>query len=337
MDGFDLSQTPYPTHGDLYPFAYLQRAVVAPYWSMAKQYVLADRMFPTEFGPSFTAHLDLIAGTTDIGSNTALINNPSAEPWGCDAPVGTFTLTLQLTTKQISQTGPFPCFTQFETAADSLDATGISWKYYAPAVSGGDAGGLLWSAFDAISNVRHGPDWENDVISPETTILTDISSGKLPAVSWVAPDYANSDHAGNNSDRGPSWVSAIVNDVGQSSYWSSTAVVVVWDDWGGWYDHVPPPQMDALGLGIRVPCMIISPYAREHYVSHTTYEFGSVLKFIEQTFGVPSLGATDVRANSLVDSFDFTRPPRKFKVIAAPYPLSRFTHERPSMKEPDNE
>lgn len=83
--------------------------------------------------------------------------------------------------------------------------------------------------------------------------------------------------------------------------------------------------------------MIISPYAREHYVSHTTYEFGSVLKFIEQTFGVPSLGATDVRANSLVDSFDFTRPPRKFKVIAAPYPLSRFTHERPSMKEPDNE
>ena len=336
MNGFDLNVPNMPAHPPKYNYTYLQRSLVAPYWSMARQYVLADHMFPTEVGPSFTAHLDLIAATTQLTATTALVDAPDGQPWGCDAPAGTFTYVLNLPGDQISK-GPFPCFTQFQTEADSLDAAGVTWKYYAPAVNGGDYGGLIWSAFDAISDVRNGPDWTNNVISPQTTVLTDIAGGKLPSVSWVVPDWEDSDHPGSRSTTGPSWVSSIVNSVGQSPYWSSTAIVVLWDDWGGWYDNVPPPQLDSIGLGIRVPCLIISPYAKEHYVSHTQYEFGSVLKFVEQTFGLPSLGATDVRANSLVDSLDFARSPRAFKPIVAPFSATHFLRSRPTGKAPDND
>ena len=145
------------------------------------------------------------------------------------------------------------------------------------------------------------------------------------------------DHAGSSGDTGPSWVASVVNAVGKSKEWNSTAIVVLWDDWGGWYDDAVPPQLDYVGLGERVPCLIISPYAKPHYVSHTQYEFGSVLKFVEQVFNLPSLGASDARANSLVDSFNLAQRPRTFVPISAPYPASRFIHEKPSMTVPDNE
>ena len=90
---------------------------------------------------------------------------------------------------------------------------------------------------------------------------------------------------------------------------------VTWDEWGGWYDGVPPPQLDYTTLGMRVPLIIISPYAKKHYVSKTQYEFGSILKFIEQNFGTASLGSTDVRANSIGDALDFTQKPTPFKPI----------------------
>src|SRR6185312_9367162 len=145
----------------------------------------------TIFGPSFTAHLDLIAGTSALSSTLMDVDTPSQTPWTCDAPYGTTTDTWS-TSGQWLTSGPPPCFTQFKTIADLLDASNISWKYYAPIVG---AGGELWSAFGAISNIRNGPDWTNNVISPETTVLTDISNGQLPAVSWVIPNEPNSDHA----------------------------------------------------------------------------------------------------------------------------------------------
>jgi phospholipase C len=337
MDGFDLDTFESgPSTGQpagLFPYSYVPRNVVAPYWAMARQYVLADHMFPTEFGASFTAHIDLISGTSNLSPQLAEVDTPDAEPWSCDAPSGTKTDVLTSTRTWEADTGPFPCFTQFQTMADTLDQAAVSWRYYAPV---SDAGGDLWSIFGAISKVRYGPDWSN-VVTPETTVLTDIPAGRLAAVSWVIPDSNNSDHPGVASSTGPSWVSAVVNAVGNSQYWNSTAIVILWDDWGGWYDDVPPPQKDFVGLGERVPCIIVSPYARPHYVSHTQYEFGSILKFVEQVFALPSLGYTDARATSLVDSFDFTQAPRKFVPIAAPYPPSQFLREKPSRRPPDND
>jgi phospholipase C len=221
--------------------------------------------------------------------------------------------------------------------ADTLDEAGISWRYYAPPISG-DGG--LWSAFDSIKAVRYSADWRQNVISPSPTVLTDIAAGKLASVTWVVPDWSYADHA-TTGDLGPSWVSAVVNAVGKSPYWNDTAIVVMWDDWGGWYDDAAPPQVDFRGLGLRVPCIIVSPYARKHFVSHTQYEFGSVLHFVEDTFGLPALGSaadgyTDARAASLIDSFDFTQAPAAFQPIVAKYPASTFLRMAPSYRLPDD-
>ncbi len=338
MNGFDLNGVK-SNLGPAYPYAYLRRNVIEPYWSMARQYVLADRMFPLIFGPSYPGHMSLIAGTTSLSPDRAEVNNPIGGPWGCDAVPGTITFVLDR--QRVVSPGPFPCFTQFRTMADTLDAANVSWKYYAPKVTG-NKGGVLWSAFDSIKAVRYSPDWHNNVISPQTQVLLDAKDGTLPAVSWVIPDWTWSDHPSSGSDEGPSWVAAVVNAVGEGPDWKSTAIVIVWDDWGGWYDDAPPPQLDFRGLGIRVGCLIVSPYARALYVSHTQYEFGSILKFEEQVFGLAELGPvsagyTDGRATSIVDSFDFTQAPRKFVPIKAKYPPSTFLNQTPSMRPPDTD
>jgi phospholipase C len=137
----------------------------------------------------------------------------------------------------------------------------------------------------------------------------------------VIPTGPESDHQTFNKagtkvvDVGPDWVASVVNAIGESKYWNSTAIIITWDDWGGFWDHVPPPQLDYRGLGFRVPLIIVSPYAKKGYVSHTQYEFGSILKFAETTFGLASLDTTDVRANNLTDAFDFSQKPRAFVEI----------------------
>ncbi|HVA32586.1 MAG TPA: alkaline phosphatase family protein, partial [Candidatus Baltobacteraceae bacterium] len=259
----------------------------------------------------------------------------------CDAPVGTATSLLNPQRVESWGAGPAPCFTQFRTLADTLDAAHVSWKYYAPAVASGDPGGYLWSEFDAISSVRYGADWSR-VVSPQTKVLTDAAAGKLPSVAWVIPDGPDSDHPGGSTSLGPSWVASVVNAIGRGPDWKTTAIVVVWDDWGGWFDHVQPPQLDYRGLGIRVPCIVISPYAKAHYISHTQYEFGSIVKLVEQTFGLPSLGPlssgyTDTRANSMLDVFDFKQKPRTFTPIPSAFPASYFLAQPPSLEPPDND
>jgi phospholipase C len=344
MDGFDQNPLGPSRPAGAYAYQYVDPRYVKPYWTMAKQYVLADHMFPSMLGGSFTAHLDLIAGTTNLDTGLAEVDAPLAQPWGCDAPSGTKTSILYSSRQEIWGGGPFPCFKQFRTIADLLDAAKISWAYYAPAVAGKDVAGRIWSEFDSIPGVRMGSDWARDVISPPTRVLSDAAAGKLRSVSWVIPDAADSDHAGEGSDTGPSWVVSVVNAIGQSRYWNSTAIVVLWDDWGGWYDNVPPPQMDFRGLGIRVPCIIISPYAKKGYVSHTQYEFGSILKFVEEAFDLPTLGSlgygsgyTDARAYSLSDSFDFKQKATPFKPISAPYARPYFLYKRPSLRPPDDQ
>jgi phospholipase C len=332
---------------------YVQEA--GPYWNMARQYVLADHLFPTDFGPSFTAHQDLVASTVEISNKLSIVNYPgtltraggisySPGPWSCDSPSGTKTSTVNWKRVISAGTGPFPCFTQYRTVADTLDAGHVSWQYYTPTQSGYPNGTYLWDPFDAIPSVRYGPDWAN-IITPQTKVLAAAENGTLPGVTWVVPDGVDSDHSGPYaSDRGPSWVASVVNAVGHGPQWRSTAIVVLWDDWGGYYDGMEPPHRDYRGLGIRVAGIIVAPYARKGYVSHTQYEFGSILKLVEEVFTLPTLGAsgygfgyTDARSNSLLDGFDFTQVPRKFVTIPAKYPSSTFANEKPSGIPPDNE
>jgi phospholipase C len=230
--------------------------------------------------------------------------------------------------------GPFPCF-KFSSIADTLDAAHVSWKYYAPPT--GTVGANVWSEFDALSRVRYGKDWKRSVISPETTVINDAKNGNLPGVAWVVPDWINSDHGGSVSDTGPAWVASVVDAIGDSKDWNSTVIFVLWDDWGGWYDDANPPQYDYTGLGNRVPCIVISPFSRAHRVSHTRYEFGSILRFIEETFALPPLQSTDVRSASMADNFDFKQTPLQFQDIDAAYSPQFLMARRPSFQPPDNE
>jgi phospholipase C len=338
MDGFSRFPTsrqwgPYPA------YTYVERSLIAPYWDIAKQYVLADEMFPTEWGGSFTGHLMLVAGTDNIkqSPSEAEIDNPTAGR-DCDSPPGTKSSYVTSEQKVEMNKGPFPCFDQWNSIAEVLDSAGVSWKYYATKTLG--AG--IWEPFEAMRYVRYGPDWAN-IIAPQTKILTDPGAGDLASVSFVTPTLADSDHPwGHGSDKGPSWVASVVNAIGESSYWDSTAIIVLWDDWGGWYDNAKPPQLDYRGLGFRVPCLIISPYAKDGYVDNTQYEFASILKFIEKVYGTgsigpPSQGYTDQRATSLDAAFDFSQKPRSFTAIPSKYPVSYFLHEPPSNEPVDTQ
>jgi phospholipase C len=340
MNGFDLEQvkpdpsTSPPPHA---AYAYVPQAEVQPYWTMAEQYTFADRMFQTNQGPSFAAHLYIVNGTSAIDSTDTLyemslplVPGGGGSTAGCDSPPGTLARLINPVTNDQSQTA-FPCF-EHKTIWDLLDAHGVSWKYYEDDVIG--AG--LWFAPDAIKHIRYGPDYAK-VIAPNTTILSDIQSGQLPAVSWVIPDGNQSDHPNEAQDTGPSWVATVVNAIGNSLYWNSTAIFVVWDDWGGWYDHVKPPIYNYYELGFRVPFIVISPYAKNGYVSHVQHEFGSMLKFTEEVFGLGSLGETDVRADDLGDCFNFNRQPTQFRTIAAPLGASYFIHAKLDGKPPDSD
>jgi len=340
MDGFPLVKMALKkgkkTKAGLYPYRYVNPSLIQPYWDIAKQYVLGDDMFTTQSSGSFSNHGALIAGGMPVnGDNVIDFPNPSS--WGCDAKPGTVTSLINPNGGYLRDKGPFPCFS-YATIVSLLDTGGLSWLYFT-----NTSGSHVWNAFEAISSVRYGPEWTNNIITPEAAIFQTIQNGELPNVSWVIPDAVQSDHPGNHSDTGPSWVANIVNAIGQSPYWANTAIIVTWDDWGGQYDHVPPPQLDGQGLGMRVPLLIVSPYAREQtpgtpgYVSHTQYEFGSILKFIERNWGLATLGRTDVRANSLIDSFDFTQPPRTFTKIQTKYSIKYFQHQKASGLPVDDE
>jgi hypothetical protein len=128
-------------------------------------------------------------------------------------------------------------------------------------------------------------------------------------VSWLVTG-AGSEHPPNTACLGENWTVTQLNAIMNGPDWNSTAIFITWDDFGGFYDHVPPPQVDGFGLGMRVPLLIISPYAKAGYISHTQYEFASILKFIETRFGLPPMATRDANANDMTDSFDFTQTPR---------------------------
>jgi phospholipase C len=219
---------------------------------------------------------------------------------------------------------------------DLLDAGSVTWRYYSPDV--GVPSGAVWAAFDAIRAVRYGSEWSTNQVSPEKKIFTEIQRGTLPGVSWVIPDYNNSDHAGRSGDTGPSWVAQVVNAIGNSPAWDRTAILILWDDWGGWYDHVPPPgPRRAGGLGFRVPLIVVSPFAKTGYIAQAQYSYGSILRFIEDNWSLGRLGTSDRSAADFVhDFFDFKQKPRAFRPIDAPYSQRYFLQQAASHQPVDD-
>ncbi|MGA8532671.1 MAG: alkaline phosphatase family protein [Candidatus Tumulicola sp.] len=316
------------------PFTYVYKSEIQPYWTMASQYTLGDHNFGSTNGPSFGEHQELIAGQDGHASEV-----PSAMPWGCDKPseheyylhYGSANPPAFPPAVGHEVWGPDPCFT-YKTVANLLDSAHVSWRWYKqpdpPPGMRSDSYNPLDSywldAFDAIKAVRYGRDYQN-VVTPDMQVLTDIADANMAQVSWVMPHQGASDHPGGGSgDCGPAWVTAIVNAIGQSQYWNSTAIVISWDEWGGWFDHVLPTQYPNLktgtyeGLGYRTPLIVISPYAKTHYISKSQHETASSLHFIEKMFGLPSLKLDDARADAYDDVFDFSQQPTKFKKIPQP-------------------
>lgn len=308
-------------------YAYVPHSETKPYFSMAHQYVLADEMFASNFdASSFISHQYIIAGQAE-----SAVNYPNSS-WGC--PGGpSDTIATVGPQRQIPQGYEVVCWDP-TTLGDELDKAGISWAYYA---AGYPSYPWIWSAYQAIKHIYNGPDWSKDVIDPPQQVITDIANGNLRSVSWVTPTWQDSDHAGSGSNTGPSWVASVVNAVGESKYWDSTAIFIFWDDYGGWYDRQAPAYKDYDGLGLRLPMLIISPYAKQGYVTHVHYEHGSILRFTEDVFGLGRLAASDKRANSPTDAFDFSQQPRAFVPIQAPYDKQYFLNQPPDHHVPDAE
>jgi phospholipase C len=248
----------------------------------------------------------------------------------------------------------YPCFDR-PTLTDLLNAQGISWKYYAASA------GSIWNAPNAIehmcgpahSTVCTASDWTNHVVLNSAQVLNDITSNQLASVSWVMPTGQASDHPVTTDGSGPSWVASVVNAIGNSPYWADTAIIITWDDWGGWYDHVAPPIIpDApqYEMGFRVPMIVVSPYANlknavtHTNVTHTLYDFGSILKFIENTFGLGNIApsATFIYADQfpqtgdLSDCFDFAQTPLTFHTIQAKYNAAHFLNDKRTPTDPDD-
>jgi phospholipase C len=309
---------------DVRAYGYVPRAQSQPYFVMGTRYTFADHMFQTNEGPSFPAHQYIVSGTSTIanGSSLRAAENPFAPTGGatggCDSPPGTLVAIIDSAGKE--EQGVYPCFDRL-SMMQLLEAKSLSWRYYQ-----GDGGPGLWNAPDAVLPVFRSGQFSTDVIAPPPQVLKDVANGSLADVVWVTPQALYSDHARATNGSGPSWVAAVVNAIGKSAYWKDTAIFVTWDDWGGWYDHVVPPHYNSYELGFRVPLIVISPYAKNHYVSHAQHEFGSILKFTEEVFGLPSLHTTDERADDLFDCFDFSKSPGKFEPIPAPYSPKYFSN-----------
>jgi phospholipase C len=185
-----------------------------------------------------------------------------------------------------------------------LDARGISWNVY---------GFTSW--YERFAYVQGSPR-SRARFRPAGAFTSDLAAGNLADVTWIIGAAGGDEHPPANVQQGSNGVAeGIINAVGHSPYWSSVALFVTWDDYGGFYDHVPPPQVDSEGYGFRVPCLIVSPYARPGFVNHTVNDHTSILKFIETRFGLAPLSSRDARANDLSEAFDFNAPPRPFAPV----------------------
>jgi phospholipase C len=315
-------------------FRYVNPSEVAPYFQMAQDYTFGDRMFQTNQGPSFPAHQFIIAGTSAPSASSDLFasSNPGGVKnadlmTGCAAPAQEIVALIDPKGRESST--QYPCF-EHPILVDLLDTGRISWRYYTPSA------GSIWTGPNAIRHLRFGPDWARNVVLQPTQFFLDLAQGQFAAVNWIIPAGQASDHAGQNDGSGPSWVASIVNTIGDSPYWYNTVIFITWDDWGGWYDHVAPTIYNSYEYGFRVPLIVVSPYAKAGYVSHVTHDFGSILRFVERNFSLPSLGYADARADDLSDCLDYSQAPLAFRTVLAPWNASQFLQDNRPPSDPDD-
>ncbi|MBA3728852.1 MAG: hypothetical protein H0W94_06600 [Actinobacteria bacterium] len=336
MNGFDKINAATGKPSDaIAGYSAFTREGMPNYWAYADRFVLSDHFFTSMYGPTFPEHLYVIAAQ----SNGIVGNKLTADHEGgyCDDPTEFAPrfrpgLTAQEEQRIMDLERPKDGFdredlveiTQYweqirscfdiPVLPDLLEEAGISWKYYAH-------DNVWMNGMQAIRHVRFGPMW-NKVQEPDQ-FLVDVKAGELPEVSWLIPPEPYNEHpgAGKSVCAGENWFVEQVNAVMQSKYWKETAIVVVWDDFGGFYDHVLPPQYDIMGLGPRTPALIISPWTRRGsnpdggYVDDNVYEFSSVLAFIEDLHGLEPLTERDAQADPLSGAFDFSAQPRMEKLI----------------------
>jgi phospholipase C len=266
------------------------------YWIYAQLYVLQDRMFESIASYSLPAHLYKLA-----------------------AQSGGYTGYNQ----------PYPQSFNFPEITELLSSGKISWYYYTTSGNSTDLQGrtigtaeeqkdypddyTYWNPLPAFPAVWNDPAQRSRLVDT-AQFYADAASGNLSQVNWIQPHFGSpvSEHPAFRGGvrAGMAYVTGIVNAVMSGPDWNNTAIFIAWDDWGGFYDHVNPPKVDEFGYGIRVPGLVISPYARQGYIDHNTYSFESWLKIVEERFGIGSMTDRDKDALDMLDSFDFTQQPR---------------------------
>jgi phospholipase C len=305
------------------------------YWTYARHFVLQDHMFQPDTSWSLPAHLFLVSGwsarcrTASPASCRSAVQSPGAPPGEPQDPSGTV---------------PDYAWTDLTYL---LYRHHVSWRYYVMRGGEPDCADAemfcrsvpqdahtpgIWNPLPWFETVRH--DHERSDVAPFSAFVRAARAGTLPAVSWVTPSQAVSEHPPGRIRRGQAWVTGVVNAIMKSPDWPSTAIFLTWDDWGGFYDHVVPPRVDAYGYGLRVPGIVISPYARRHFVDHQTLSFDAYLQFLEDDFlgGARLDPRTDGRPDPRPDvrerapllgdlrrDFDFAQKPRP-PLLLPPYP-----------------
>jgi phospholipase C len=317
------------------------------YWSYAKNFVLQDHMFEPTASWSFPQHLFMVSGWSAICSRFGDPNSCSSQVFTpTNLPGSDLVNQFHQWVWNAQHTGPNPNIAWTDITY-LLHKKKVSWGYYVASGSEPDcADGAatciphtqnaqtpgIWNPLPAFQTVQADNEVRN--VQSHDKFFTAARLGTLPKVSWVVPDDAHSEHPSASIHAGQAYVTSLINAVMSGPNWKSTAIFVSWDDWGGFYDHVAPPMVDINGYGLRVPGLVISPYAKKGYIDHQTLSHDAYLKFIEDVFlnGQRLNPANDGRPDSrptvrenvpilgdLANDFDFNQAPRT-KVLLSPNP-----------------
>jgi phospholipase C len=298
MDGFNQDAA-----SNRYAYTQMSKQDEPNYWFWAKNNVLSDDFFSAEMGPSYANHFYAIAGqSAGVHDNPVRLPGLHSLTWGCDAPPEE---KVRVANGHGGASWQRPCF-DVPTIGDALSKGGVDWAYYAAA---SDQAGYIWSQYSSIRHIFHSPRW-NQHVHPVDNVIHDIHSVGLPAVTYITPRMAFSDHPDFNFCYGENWATKVIDAIMASPDWKDTAIFLTWDEWGGFYDHVKPPVIDSFGPGFRVPLIVLSPYAKKGIVDHHQGEFDSVVKFIERNWGLPSMTQRDRTASDLSYDFNFDQKPR---------------------------